>query len=257
MTDEEADNTWRRGIETSMSSRHSSIHELQAQIDRLQHQIAQRQHIERATTPRQPDPHLLERISRQGCETNTSDDLPKMPWNQSELRTQEFFNTDQPEVENTNAKTFKLVVKGQKRLDSKNKKWANQSSSSKDPSKTRQSPPKQTSGPKEGAELSDSGTLSDQHALKGSLKRKQVNDFGGGTFWNRPSNPKRTFDRDPKALALNDSTPHPDDLIVDTGASHVLFQRNRRDYSRMSNSRSPTRNHLLSYGLRTVNYSEP
>jgi hypothetical protein len=214
MSDEEADNTWRRGVETSMSSRHPSIDDLQAQIDRLQHQIAQRQHIERATAPRQPDAHTRERFSRQGRETNTSDDLPKRAWDQSDLRTQEFFNTDQPEVENTSAKTSELVVKGQKRLESKNKNWANQSSSSKDPSRTRQSSPKQTSGQKKGAESADSGTLADQDALKGSLKRKHANDFGGRTFWNRPSNPKRTSDRDPKALALNDSTPHPDDLII-------------------------------------------
>jgi hypothetical protein len=56
-------------------------------------------------------------------------------------------------------------------------------------------------------------------------KRLKGNDFGGGTFWNRPALTKRTTSHEPKALVMNASPSTPYDLIVDTGASHVLFQK--------------------------------
>ena len=55
-------------------------------------------------------------------------------------------------------------------------------------------------------------------------KRKSSNDFGGGTFWNRPADSKRKNNREGDALMAHDALPLSHDLIVDTGASHVLFQ---------------------------------
>jgi hypothetical protein len=183
MSDEEADRVWRRGVETSMGSRQKTIDELQAQVDRLQQEIAQRQHIERATGPRQATPPLLERIFRQGSRTNTAEDLPRMPWDQPELRPQVFFNADQPEVGETFFKTSKVVVKGKKRLESQNRDCAHQSSPTENPSFTRPSPPEQNSGRKNVAKSQDSGKSAHQHdGEKISLKRKQPNDFAGGTF---------------------------------------------------------------------------
>jgi hypothetical protein len=55
-------------------------------------------------------------------------------------------------------------------------------------------------------------------------KRKTVNEFGGGTFWNRAPASKRKPKDDSQALMTNNTPPMINDLIVDTGASHVLFQ---------------------------------
>ena len=60
-------------------------------------------------------------------------------------------------------------------------------------------------------------------------KRRTANEFGGGTFWNRPAEPKRKSRPQPEALSANDAVPCSHDLIVDTGASHVLFQMKHID----------------------------
>jgi hypothetical protein len=75
----------------------------------------------------------------------------------------------------------------------------------------------------------------DKHAdsrRKAPINKRKGNDFGQGTFWNRPTNPKRTNTSEPKALALHGENPQPHDLIVDTGASHVLFQQRHMDLLR-------------------------
>jgi hypothetical protein len=65
-------------------------------------------------------------------------------------------------------------------------------------------------------------------------KRKSSNEFGTGTFWDRPAASKQKHNRDGEALMLCGAAPKQPhdpnvnlmthDLIVDTGASHVLFQ---------------------------------
>jgi hypothetical protein len=62
-----------------------------------------------------------------------------------------------------------------------------------------------------------------------SHKRKTSNEFGGGTFWNRPSTTKRKPNPDLEALAAIEFSSASHDLIVDTGASHVLFQQKHID----------------------------
>ena len=79
-----------------------------------------------------------------------------------------------------------------------------------------------------------------------SRRKTSSNEFGGGTFWNRPAATKRKPNPTPDVLAVSSPPPprqhdliaatNPDvlaassappsthDLIVDTGASHVLFQ---------------------------------
>jgi hypothetical protein len=73
------------------------------------------------------------------------------------------------------------------------------------------------------------GKPKDTHNEEGNRnavrKRKPVNDFGQDTFWNRPGSAKRKADSDPKVLAAIETSFAPHDLIVDTGASHVLFQQ--------------------------------
>jgi hypothetical protein len=58
--------------------------------------------------------------------------------------------------------------------------------------------------------------------------KRKGNDFGSGTFWNRPVQPKRRAHQEYEALALHSTPLSPYDLIVDTGASHVLFQKKHR-----------------------------
>ncbi len=59
--------------------------------------------------------------------------------------------------------------------------------------------------------------------LKGPKQPKKGNDFGADTFWNLPGKARRPSNVE--ALAAAREPPTPDDLIVDTGASHVLFQK--------------------------------
>jgi hypothetical protein len=57
-------------------------------------------------------------------------------------------------------------------------------------------------------------------------KRKRGNDFGTGTFWNRPSDTsRRRGDRESDVMAAHDDPTTSQGLIVDTGASHILFQK--------------------------------
>ncbi len=63
-----------------------------------------------------------------------------------------------------------------------------------------------------------------------SKKTKNKNEFGGGTFWNRPpTSERRKTNQGGQALSTNDSPSLVNDLIVDTGASHVLFQQRHMD----------------------------
>jgi hypothetical protein len=56
-------------------------------------------------------------------------------------------------------------------------------------------------------------------------KPKNKNDFGGGTFWNRPpASQRRGQQDDGEALSTTNTLALTNDLIVDNGASHVLFQ---------------------------------
>ena len=73
------------------------------------------------------------------------------------------------------------------------------------------------------AKRADKGHL-DEDKTAPPKKRKPPNDFGGGTFWNRPSASKRKPNHDGDVLMAHGASPQPHDLIVDTGASHVLFQ---------------------------------
>ncbi len=80
------------------------------------------------------------------------------------------------------------------------------------------------------ATMTKTRTISQTLLLSKPQKNKRKgNDFGHGTFWNRPANPKRKNICEPKALALHEEQPRPYDLIVDTGASHVLFQQRHMD----------------------------
>jgi hypothetical protein len=63
-------------------------------------------------------------------------------------------------------------------------------------------------------------------------KRKQTNDFGQDTFWNRPTKSKRKHTEGPDAFAATSIDPPTHNLIVDTGASHVLFQHKHMDLLR-------------------------
>ena len=63
-------------------------------------------------------------------------------------------------------------------------------------------------------------------------KRKKVNDFGQDTFWNRPARSKRKPTPESEALAAISTDLSPHNLIVDTGASHVLFQHKHMDLLR-------------------------
>ena len=54
---------------------------------------------------------------------------------------------------------------------------------------------------------------------------KPNNDFGSNTFWNRPATSKRKSNPHSSAMSVNSDLPPTHDLIVDTGASHVLFQQ--------------------------------
>ncbi len=56
-------------------------------------------------------------------------------------------------------------------------------------------------------------------------KHHKVNDFGGGTFWNRPNAPRRNTSATSDALCAHKANPSPKTFIVDTGASHVLLQK--------------------------------
>ena len=60
-------------------------------------------------------------------------------------------------------------------------------------------------------------------------KREMDNEFGDGSFWNRPAHTKRKSVKDLEALSVPNVSPRSHDLIVDTGASHVLFQAKHRD----------------------------
>ncbi len=59
-------------------------------------------------------------------------------------------------------------------------------------------------------------------------KRKPSNELDG-TFWNRSAASKRRANTTSDALMVHTQSPEPHDLIVDTGASHVLFQERHKD----------------------------
>jgi hypothetical protein len=56
------------------------------------------------------------------------------------------------------------------------------------------------------------------------VKRKTNNEFGESTFWNRPAAPKRKHKTNSSALMAISPTSITHGVIVNTGASHVLFQ---------------------------------
>ena len=61
-----------------------------------------------------------------------------------------------------------------------------------------------------------------------TTKRKTTNALNG-TFWDRPSAPKRKPNPDDEAMMASSAPPVHHNLIVDTGASHVLFQERHTD----------------------------
>ena len=80
-------------------------------------------------------------------------------------------------------------------------------------------------------------------STKPDKKRKSNNDFGGGTFWNRPAASKRHPPSQSDALAaISDPPLPPHDLIVDTGASHVLFQQKHMGLLTHVQLSDPTKN---------------
>jgi hypothetical protein len=72
-------------------------------------------------------------------------------------------------------------------------------------------------------------------------KRKPSNDFGNNTFWNRPAAPKRKHTPNSNALMASTDPPYTThDLIVDTGASHLLFREQHKDLLLNVQLSSPT-----------------
>jgi hypothetical protein len=69
----------------------------------------------------------------------------------------------------------------------------------------------------------------DDAGQESGQKRQKGNDFGGGTFWNRPTTSRRKPPAEHEALSVNAPGPPTKTFIVDTGASHVLFQRKHMD----------------------------
>jgi hypothetical protein len=67
-----------------------------------------------------------------------------------------------------------------------------------------------------------------QSAAK-TTKQQKCNDFGGGTFWNRPTTSRRDTSTSSHALSTTVTPSPPHHLIVDTGASHVLFKEQHMD----------------------------
>ena len=63
-------------------------------------------------------------------------------------------------------------------------------------------------------------------------KRTKGNDFGQDTFWNRPAGSKCKPTPGSEACAAISTDLSPHNLIVDTGASHVLFQHKHMDLLR-------------------------
>jgi hypothetical protein len=144
---------------------------------------------------------------RQGIRTNIAEDLGKNPVNQSESRHQVFSKSD---VQN---KDKPPLSKNTTTLDQLESKEKTSSSGEKTANVERKSSSGQNTSPLRNPTTGQDGK-----------KRKSANEFGSGTFWNRPTNTKRKPNDGPEALAALNLSPIANDLIVDTGASHVLFQ---------------------------------
>jgi hypothetical protein len=246
MSENEADRVWRQGVDNLFSSGKETIKQLKQQVKKLQDQISQQQHIERAM-PAQPnesraspsEQQFTSRIFRQGRMANTADKNTKSTATQSNLEERAFLGSDQSRASNKMFYPSSAVPKTQKGHIFENKNVESQSSASEKPPtvSSKQAHGKSVGNKKETPAFSTriNDQDADNHAdsaLQAPKNKRKGNDFGHGTFWNRPANPKRKNISEPKAFALHEEQPRPYDLIVDTGASHVLFQQRHMDLLR-------------------------
>jgi hypothetical protein len=203
MSDADADRTWHQGNDKLFGEQRQTDDELQAQINKLQQRLEQRRHAaqQMRTSP------VASQDFRQERRPNTSDGNPKPTNNQSESQLQQFFRSSESTTRENNFLSSTAVPKYN---TSQKRPLVTQSSSSTAVEESQKTP--------------KSGQKTKLNAASSSKKQKG-NDFGGDTFWNRPVKQKRgQRQEESKALALHANPPRPHNLIVDTGASHVLFQ---------------------------------
>jgi hypothetical protein len=258
MSNDEADRVWRQGVDTLLGQRSPTINELKNQIHQLQQQVQQREAIERQT---QTHPHgntFASRISRQGFRQPTADEKQKEAEDQSEADDTLFSTVRQSDGRKNKFTSSTALPTPKNDQFSPTRDGMDQSASNKKPLPNPRAPSgrklnsrvpiaSRTSGLSPSSLGSSSqGQQTDNmippprtdHQIEGqsrkhtrtvtsptTTKRLKNNDFGGGTFWNRPALTKRTTSQEPKALVMSASPSAPYDLIVDTGASHVLFQK--------------------------------
>jgi hypothetical protein len=258
MSDEEADRVWRQGVDSLLGQRSPTINELKTQIHQLQQQVQQREAIERQTQTHPQGYPFASRISRQGWRQPTADEKQKEAEDQSEADDKLFSAVHQSESgKNKFTSSTALPTPKNDQFFPTNKRM-DQSASNKKPLLNPHAPSGQklnsrvpkasrTSGfSPSSVGSSTQGQQTDnlvppprtEHQIEGqsrkhtrtltsptTTKRLKNNDFGGGTFWNRPALTKRTTSQEPKVMVMNASPSTPYDFIVDTGASHVLFQK--------------------------------
>jgi hypothetical protein len=245
-------------VDNLLGQRSSTIDELKTQIHQLQQQVQQREEMERQTQTRPHGSPFASRISRQGLRQPIADEKQKQAEDQSETDNKLLSAMRQSESNKNKFTSSKAQPKPKNGQFSPTNNQMDQSASrekpalnprapsgrtfnSRVPKESRTSalsppsvvsstqvpqndnliPPPRTDNRMEGRSRKHTRTLTSPTMTK----RLKGNDFGGGTFWNRPAATKRTTAQEPKALVMNASPSTPYDLIVDTGASHVLFQK--------------------------------
>jgi hypothetical protein len=234
VSDAEADRIWKQGNESMFGQTELTTPQLEKRINDLQYELYLRTESAARAHPdwAPPSKPLVSRTFRQGRKTDTADKMPKPPSNQSASEKRSFLLP-------------KADAHDKMSVSTKHKKSINQSVSishltkNPDPALT-----VSLSGIKEAKEPGYSASAlthssrpdatfssTDNHSprTQQTKKRKQVNDFGSGTFWNRQPNSRRQPSPNPSALAANANVSSSHDLIVDTGASHVLFQERHMD----------------------------
>ena len=234
LSDKEADRVWKESNELMFGHTSPTNLELHQQISNLQQLLDQRANLTPSSAPRQgTDIHETQqesytsRVFRQGTRTNTTDKPSKANLDQSSSSNRTFSpkeNAVEPKAKRSSTKKYENASQ----LKSSSKEIFSKVDDT-GLKRSRDSRQLQNPSPDGEKEREDAQGESSVNSNVRPAKRKTSNEFGGATFWNRPANPKRKPPSHPDAFAATSALPQTHDLIVDTGASHVLFQHKHVD----------------------------